>query len=54
MPVRPKLGSVLQGTLEFAHGEPPLQVSGTVVRVEKNEVALDFGRRTIPPGYLPP
>ena len=28
MPVRPKLGSVLQGTLEFAHGEPPLQVSG--------------------------
>ena len=39
MPVRPKLGSVLQGTLEFAHGEPPLQVSGTVVRVGKSEIA---------------
>jgi len=53
-PVRPKLGSLLQGALEFPHGEPALHVAGTVVRVERNEIAVDFGRRTIPPGFLPP
>jgi hypothetical protein len=54
MPVRPKVGSRIQGGLEFPYGEAPLQVSGTVVRVERNEIAVDFGRRTIPPGFLPP
>ena len=49
VPVRPKLGSVLQGTLEFAHGEPPLQVSGTSPGQKR---VLDFGAGH-PPGYLP-
>lgn len=53
-PVLPKVGSRIQGGLEFPYGEAPLQVSGTVVRVERNEVGVDFGRRTIPPGFLPP
>jgi hypothetical protein len=54
VPVRPKVGSMLQGSLEFPYGEAPFQVSGTVVRVDRNEIAVDFGRRTIPPGFLPP
>ncbi len=51
---RPQLGSVLEGTLEFPHGDPPLAFSGTVVRVEKSEVALSFTFGAIPPGFLPP
>jgi len=52
VPARPVVGSALRGSLEFPHGEPPLQVSGTVVRVTKTEVALSFQHGTIPPGYL--
>lgn len=51
---RPKVGTVLHGSLEFPHGEPPLQMSGTVVRVEKSDIALSFPRGSIPPGFLPP
>jgi len=54
VPARPKVGSMLHGTLEFPHGEPPLRMSGTVVRVERTEIAVEFPRGTIPPGFLPP
>jgi len=54
VPARPKVGSVLQGTLEFPHGDPPLQLTGTVVWVEKSEIGVTFARGTIPPGFLPP
>jgi len=52
IPARPPMGSALRGTLEFPHGEPPLQLSGTVVRVTGTEVALSFQFGSIPPGYL--
>jgi hypothetical protein len=53
VPARPSLGGILHGILEFPHGEPPLQVRGTIVRVERSEIALEFERGTIPPGFLP-
>ena len=53
VPVPPRLGSVLDGQLEWPHGEPPLQVRGTVVRVEAGAFAVAFEPHTIPLGYLP-
>lgn len=52
-PVRPQVGSALDGTLEFPHGEPPIQVRGTVSWVASGWFALKCDPDAIPFGYLP-
>jgi hypothetical protein len=51
--VRPQVGSRISGTLQWIHGEPPLQLSGTIVRVGRNDFAMTCDPGTIPLGYLP-
>jgi hypothetical protein len=52
-PARPAVGTRITGTLEWIHGEPPLSVTGTIVRVERNDFVIACEPGTIPLGYLP-
>ena len=47
----PLAGATVSGTLEFAE-EEPLEVEGTVVRVQGGEVAVHCGARPIPLGLV--
>ena len=52
-PVRPQVGTQISGTLEWIHGEPPLTISGEIIRVTRNDFVLRCEPGTIPFGYLP-
>jgi hypothetical protein len=52
-PVPFKVGTRLQGTLQWLNGEPHLPVNGTVVRADRGYFALQVDPGTIPPGYMP-
>lgn len=52
-PARPQTGSRVLGTLEWIHGEPPLQIEGEIVRVEPDGFAMRCPPGAIPLGYLP-
>jgi hypothetical protein len=49
----PKIGTRVSGTLEWPHGEPPLQVTGTVVDNGRGYFSIACDPGTIPLGYLP-
>jgi hypothetical protein len=51
--ILPKVGARVSGTLEWLHGEPPIQLNGTVVRVERGAYAITCDPGSIPLGYLP-
>lgn len=53
MLVLPKVGARVSGTLEWIHDEPPIQLTGTVVRVERGAYVLTCDPGSIPLGYLP-
>ena len=52
-PVRPQVGTWITGTLEWIHGEPPLSISGEIIRVTRNDFVVKCEPGTIPIGYLP-
>ena len=52
-PVRPQVGTRITGTLEWIHGEPPLSISGEIIRVSRNDFVMKCEPGTIPFGYLP-
>jgi len=52
-PARPKVGARVTGTLEWIHGEPPLQLEGEIVRVDSDSFAMRCPPGAIPLGYLP-
>jgi hypothetical protein len=47
------VGTRITGTLEWIHGEPPLSITGTIVRVDRNDFVIAYEPGTIPLGYLP-
>lgn len=53
LPARPKVGARVAGTLEWIHGEPPLQLEGDIVRVDSDSFAMRCPPGAIPLGYLP-
>jgi len=51
-PVRPELGSHLNGTLEFPEPRPPLTIEGIVIRVQSADVVIEYAEGVLPPDWV--
>jgi hypothetical protein len=52
-PARPQVGTQITGSLEWIHGDAPISLTGTIVRVSAEDFVIQYEQGVIPLGYLP-